>query len=514
VKRFALIVLLLAVLVTPLAAQDTIEIEFVHIFGSEGDTRADVIREIADDFEALPGNENIDIVIRSTSTDYTEVFNAALLAADQGNAPHIVQVEEGLTQLAADSGFFLPIGELASEEQLASVEGILPVVANYYRVGDTLWSMPWNSSNPVLYYNKTITDVLQIEISPTDPMTFSEFKAVCDQIQSVEMLIQAVNAGYTHCANWPMVSWFPEQWMAMQNAVVANNENGRDGRATEMFYTSPEMQQIVEWWAEMTADGHFTYTGAQGDYNGEGALFGTGATTFHINSTAGITLFVAGFAGAGAELGIAPLPVPDEEADNGVTMGGASLWVTAGHSDEETQVAVDFIFYLTNAENDQRWHQGSGYFPVREASIEALTEGGLWATPDGIPYLEDGSVATVPEEVPVELVWLQSLAQGQLALGVDGPPADDAQPVSWFGTFPFFRIAVDQLANSNNNVATQGAIIGPSTEVRTALTDAIQSVVNSILNEDASPVSVTDALEAAKTRADAALAAYNAVIGE
>lgn len=474
-KKFMSLCLLLVLAATlfsvPLQAQETVEIEFVHIFGGEGDVRADVIQAIAADFMAE--NPGVVINVRSTSTAYDEVFNAALLSASQGNAPHLVQVEEGLTQLAADSGFFLAIGDLASPEQLASQDDVLEVVRSYYTIDEKVWSLPWNSSNPVLYYNKSITDALGIEISATEPLTFDEMLAICDNVAAAAAAVESLSIAA--CANWPMVSWFPEQWLAMQDALVVNNDNGRSARATESFYNSPEMLQIVEWLAEMAARGHFIYTGALGDYNGEGGLFVTGPTVFHINSTAGITLFVNGFASFGLELGIAPLPIPDADATNGVTVGGASVWVTDGHSEAETQAAVDFAFYLTSPENDIRWHQGSGYFPNRQSSIEFLSSGG------GIFVDADGNPTTADAEGAIE--------------------------VSWFDAFPFFRVALDQLANSNNSFANAGGVMGPSAEVRTILAQAIQSVVDQ-------GISPAEALDAAKQRADAVIAEYNAVVGQ
>src|SRR5215207_5619512 len=110
-----------AVAVTPFLAQDEIVIDFAHIFGGEGDIRRDVLRAIADDFEAQ--NPGIKINLDSPGNDYTELFNRVLLDAQQGNGPNVVQVEEGLTQLAADSGLFTPIGDLATPEQMAHYEG-------------------------------------------------------------------------------------------------------------------------------------------------------------------------------------------------------------------------------------------------------------------------------------------------------------------------------------------------------------------------------------------------------
>lgn len=469
---FFLLVALSLVSLFPVTAQETVTIDFVHIFAGEGDTRRNVLRGIADAFEAQ--NPNVKINLVAPSPDYIENFNRALLDASQGNAPHVVQVEEGLTQLAIDSGFFLPIEDIASAEQLAQLEGILPVVRSYYEVGDKTWSVPWNSSNPVVYYNKTITDLLGVQLPEDRPATFEEILAACARIKGFEQAIKAVNPAFTACINFPLSSWFAEQWVAMQNGLLANNDNGRSARATEMFYTSPEMLKVAEFYQALAENGYFTYTGTPNNFNGEGALFGSGATVFHINSTAGITLFVQGFQAAGVKLGIAPLFIPSAEATNGVTIGGASVWVMAGKSEAETQAAVDWVFFLTQTENDIRWHQGSGYFPNREESIAYLNQGGLFVDAEG---------------------------------NITTPDAEGAVEVSWFETLPFFRVALDQLQASQNNVATQGAVIGPSAEVRGVLVEAFQSIVDN-------GTTPAEALAAAKTRADAILADYNATIGE
>lgn len=469
IKSFVLVLSML-LLLAPASAQG-VTIDFVHIFGGEGDTRRDVILAIAAEFEAQTG---IKVNVTSPSTDYTELFTSALLAADQGNAPHVVQVEESLTQLAADTGLFVPIGEIATPEQLAQLEGVLPVVREYYSIGDVAWSVPWNSSNPVVYYNKLLTDLLGLDINTTEPMTFADILGYCEQIMGFKEAIKMANPAFTACINFPVAAWFPEQWVAMQNGLLANNDNGRSARATEMLYSSPEMLNVFNFLKEMVDKGYFTYSGRPNDYNGEGGLFGTGATVFHINSTAGITLFVAGFQNAGVPLGIAPLFVPSEDANNGVTVGGASLWVMGGKSEAETQAARDWVFFLTNAQNDIRWHQGSGYFPNRLDSITALTTGGLFVDAEGNPTL---------------------------------PTAEGATEVSWFGTYPFFYIAINQLLLSSGNVATQGAVIGPASEVRGILVEAMLSVIDG-------GISPEDALAAATQRANAVLADYNSTIGE
>lgn len=442
-KRFMIVVLMLtAALSSGAAAQEPVEITFVHIFGGEQDSRVEVLRAIADEFEAA--NPGVTITLNSPSTDYTEVFNSALLSASQGDALTIVQVEEGLTQLAADSQFFVPVGDLASEEQLASLDDVLPVVRSYYAIGETLWSLPWNSSNPLLYYNRGFFELAGLD--PDDPpSTFAEIDAACERLMSRREMI-----GIQSCINFPMTTWFVEQWVAMQGGLIANNDNGRSARATEMLYTSPEVRRVIEWWAGLDTKGYYQYTGTPNDYTGEGIAFLSKRTAMTINSTAGITLFQQ-FSGAqGIELGIAPLPTPGEDATNGGTVGGASVWISAGQSDAETQAAVDFLFFLTSTENDIRWHKGTGYFPNRLSSLEALE------------------------------------AEG------------------WFETAPAFGLALEQLQAAGGTVANAGAVIGPSAEVRGYLVSAVQSIIDGGETIDA-------ALESAKAQADAELAEYNSL---
>jgi sn-glycerol 3-phosphate transport system substrate-binding protein len=435
-----LIVVLVVLSLVPIFAIDAqdnaIELTLIHIF--DDDLRPQVIQEIIDAYvEEYP---NVVINSQSPSDDYVEVFNNALLAAGQGNAPNIVQIEEGLTQAAIDSGYFIPISEVASEEQLATLDDVLPSIRNYFRLGDTTWSVPWNVSNPVLYYNRGMFEAAGLD-PDAPPRTFADVLDACDALMNSDLELSA-------CINWPMVAWFPEQWIAMQNALIFNNDNGRSARATEAYYDSPEMLTIMTWWKELVDRGYFRYTGSPGDYTGEGITFLSRQTAMTINSTAGLTLFMNFSRLQGIELGVSRLLIPDEDATNGVTVGGGSLWLMADQSPEELQAAVDFIFYLTNAANDAFWHQGSGYTPTRFSSIDLLTEQG------------------------------------------------------WFDENPFFRVAVDQLAETQDNIAAAGGVVGPSAEVRSYLVQAFQSVVDA----GADPL---EALQAAKARADAELAEYN-----
>jgi sn-glycerol 3-phosphate transport system substrate-binding protein len=316
---------------------------------------------------------------------------------------------------------------------------------NYYDLDNEIWGLPWNASNPVMYYNPDMFTAAGLD-PDQPPQTFEEITAACEAIMKAQI------EGLGGCINWPVNSWLPEQWLSMQNALFVNNDNGRSERASESLLNSPEMLKIITWWKDLKDKGYFIYSGTPDAYTAEGLMFVSQRTAMHLSSSAGINTILT-FA---PQLGkftprIAPFPVPDANATNGVTPGGAALWVLAGHPDAETQAAVDFVFYLINTENIKAWHKASGYFPIRQSAIDELT------------------------------------AEG------------------WFDTNPAFFIPLQQLLAAPPNTANAGARIGASVQVRTALIDAIMSVLDN--GEDPAA-----ALDAAKSRADKAIKEYNSII--
>ena len=442
-KLFALFLIVALLLPTAaLTAQDApIEIVFSHAFGDAN--RQGWVESVIEAFEAENPNINVTAV---SNPSYRDTLNGAILGAQQGTAPHIVQVFEVGSQLALDSGIFVPVSSLATEEQLASLEDVIPAVRDYYSLGDDQWSLPWNSSNAVMYYNKTIFEAAGLD-PEMPPQTYSEVMATCETLMA-----QAEDLGLQGCMGWNMHSWFVEQWMAEQQAPLANNENGRDGRATEINLESEAMMNIFNFWKDMADAGYYIYTGALEDWNGSDALFTGQQVAMHITSTADIVNNNEAAIESGFEMGNAMLPIPDGTERNGVVIGGASIWLTGDHPQEELDAAVQFMFFLANTENAVTWHKATGYFPIRFSAIDAL----------------------------------------------------DAE--GWFDANPNFRVAFDQLTETVPGPATSGALLGNFLELRTIIEEAAQAVVDS-------GVPVADALAEANMLANDSLQAYNEAVG-
>ncbi|MDY0164191.1 ABC transporter substrate-binding protein [Desulfobotulus sp.] len=414
------------------AAPKKVEVTFWHAMG--GGNIAFIERMVADFNFTHPQIE----VKAEYKGSYRDTLNATILAHRQKKSPHMVHIFEVGTQMALDSGIFTPFAQGLEASALRDLEDYIPPVANYYTINGQFNSIPWNSSNPVLYYNKDIFRKAGLD-PENPPKTYGEIMKAAEQIVRSKAAVKGIT--------WPLHSWFVEQWISMQGALLANNENGRAGRATETHLDSPAMMRTATWWKELYDKGLYAYSGKPEDWDGANKLFVSGQTGMLITSTSDVTFHQAAAFENGYALGTGPLPAPDGMERNGVVVGGASIWMTRDKSPEEMEAARTFLLWLTNTENGVRWHKGTGYFPVRTSSCDVVKNQG------------------------------------------------------WFEKNPAYTAAFEQLLSTRVNRASQGALLGPFPEIRTIITDAMQQIL--------SGTPVEKALKEADTRADKALQDYN-----
>ncbi len=427
-KRTAILLISLLVLLAGTAMAQT-KIEFWHAFGDEA--RQGWINDRATEWNK--DNPDFQVVVTPKGS-YRDTLNAAILAARQGNPPHIVQIFEVGSQQAYDSGLFEPVGNIGTFDTSDYIQPVL----NYYTINGTVNSIPFNSSNPVLYVNEDLMQKAGLDPS-NPPKTFQDIIDDCDALR-------AAGDTTTGCIAFALHSWYFEQWMAEQGAMLANNNNGRDARATEVLLTSDAAMNIVNWWKQLNDKGYYSYTGKTENWSGSDAIFTEGKAMFHITSTADIGNITDAI-GDKFTMSTANFPVPGDTRD-GVVVGGGSVWIMKDHPENELTAARDFVLYMTNTENMISWHKLTGYFPVRTSSVDQLRQEG------------------------------------------------------WFDSHPRFDVAFQQMLNTKTEPATAGALIGPYPDLRTIIEEGVQKVLNG-----ADPQA---AMTEAKKLADSALQEYNA----
>lgn len=431
--------LLLAAFAAPAAAQDECtveapcEIETWIIFS---DHRFDWAQDAANRFNEIYPEYNVTV---TSIADYDTIVNNYTLAREDGDYPEVVQLFDAALQFAVDSDWFVYAEDLiAGREEVngqpVNFEDIIPVIADYYTVDGTWASVAWNTSTAIGYYNMDL--LAQVGIEET-PKTWADILAACEALQPL------VDDGtISACASWPMTGWFIEQWMAQQNEFMVLPENGRGERATEFNLDSDGFRAIAEFYRELFENDYFIYEGYE-QWGPTAQNFANQSVALHISSSAGARGTQEAAIEAGFELQTEIMPY-NQDAEGGWTgniLGGATMWISNGLSDAVTEGALTWLLFFSNTENSASWHTASGYVPVRQSSIEALTN------------LEPGN----------ELLW-------------DIPSATlvDIEADNWYELFPNFLTASTQLGESTVNNATRGSVYGTFQQSRPIYTGVIE----------------------------------------
>ncbi|RAH38889.1 sn-glycerol-3-phosphate ABC transporter substrate-binding protein UgpB [Halomonas sp. SL1] len=345
-----------------LSAHGATEIAWWHAMGGELGNKVD---EIAADFNA---SQDDYVVEPSFRGNYSETMTGAIAAFRAGEAPAIVQIYEvGTATMMNAEGAIVPVHELMSESgQDVDPGAFLPAVTGYYTDADgRMLSMPFNSSTPVVYVNRDILDEAGVDAVPTTWQGLGE------------TLGRIVDSGAAECGmttTWP--SWIQlENFSARNDLPFATEQNGFGGLEARLSIDDTAAVDHIQRLADWQQDGRFDY----------GGRFDDAAPAFYTGRCAMLMASSASLAGVRAnaedfDFSVAPLPYDSDLVDTpqNSIIGGASLWVLAGKSDEVYQGVARFFDYLSSAEVQADWHQFSGYLPITQAAYELGQQQGFY----------------------------------------------------------------------------------------------------------------------------------------
>ncbi len=344
-----------------------VKIQFWHAMGG---WRIELIQSMADEFMKI--HPDIEVEVQYTGS-YRDTLNKLIASVKAGNPPHIVQIYDIGTQVMIDGGIAVPMQELIDKDRSFDIGKFLPQVLNYYRINGKLYSMPFNSSNPILYYNKTLFKKAGLDPNHP-PRTFEELLEFAKKLTIKDRNGNIIQAGIT----WPLHSWFFEQFMAVQNAPLVDNNNGRTGRPTRALFNNNAGLRFFKLWYELTKCGAMINTKKE-DWNGANQLFFSQKVAMLITSTSDVSYIAKIAKEKGFELGTAFLPRPKDAKSGGVAIGGASLWIIGNHPQKEIQAAWEFVKFMASPKMQIKWHKGTGYFPIRKDAVEILMNQGYYA---------------------------------------------------------------------------------------------------------------------------------------
>lgn len=285
---------------------------------------------------------------------YDDAINK-LKSAQIGNmGADLVQIYDIGTRFMIDSGWVIPMQELIDADGW-DVSQVEPNIAAYYTVDNKLYSMPFNSSTPLLYYNKDMFEKAGITEVPD---SLPGIEAIADDLVTKGGAGEAISLG--------IYGWFFEQFTCKQGVNYVDHGNGREGVATAVeFDSNGAGVKTLTAWKSLADKGYAPNVGRGGDAGL--ADFSSGKSAMTLGSTASLKQILNDVNGK-FEVGTAYFPKVSEEDKGGVSIGGGSLWAL-NNEDADKQAAVwEFVKFLVSPESQAYWNAQTGYFPVTVAA--------------------------------------------------------------------------------------------------------------------------------------------------
>lgn len=315
-------------------------------------------------FNASQTDVQVEGVFQGT---YDESLNKLKASLGSSSGPTMIQVYEIGSRFMIDTDAITPVQSFVDAENY-DVSHLEPNILNYYTFDGSIYSMPFNTSNPILYYNKDAFKAAGLD-PEKPPTTYSEF---------AEYAKKLTKDGQTG-GSFAIYGWFMEQFFANQGAELVNNGNGRTEVSTASKLNTDAGVKTLEWWQQLVSDKTMLNLGRKTDDTQK--AFAAGQIAMTLDSTASLRGIVSAAEGK-FEVGTGFLPKPDDSTTGGVIIGGASNWILNNRSQEEQQGAWAFMKYLAQPAVQAEWHINTGYFPITtKAYDEAVVKENIAAYP-------------------------------------------------------------------------------------------------------------------------------------
>ena len=300
---------------------------------------------------------------------YTDLHTKLVSALQGGDIPHIAQAYANNIMVYLDSDAIVQLDEYIFDSQVG-VEDWEDIIQGYREENSNypdgkFYSLPFNKSTEVLYYNETFFN----ENNLTVPTTWEELKDV--SIAASEILGKPA-FGYDSLSNL-FITW------TQQAGGQYTNNNG------DVLFNSPEAREALQFFIDGVEGGYFRTAGEDNYCSGP---FNDQNLVMFIGSTSG-----SAYIGSDAfEWNAAMVPFGKVEK---VIQQGSNMFMLK--SDEVGQLATfEFMKFLMAPENTALWAMNSGYLPVRESAREL---------PEYVAYVEAGTNPTKDVGTSYDGAW-------------------------------------------------------------------------------------------------------------
>lgn len=282
---------------------------------------------------------------------YADLFTALLAAMRTSSRPTMSMMYESWTSqfmeldLVVPAQAFIDADDSFGEEELSD---FYPSFLANNTWGENIVTLPFNKSLYLLFANLDALEAKGLGV----PQTWDELRDAAIALSDPENNISGFGVR-------PFIETVTPFFLMNGGQFIV------DGR---LNLESPESLETLQYFIDLThgTDGEHGVVYVETAYLT--AAFGTGNVPLFTGSSAGIP-YCATSVGDTFRWTAAPLPSNGDHPRR-VLSQGTNMGIYAGHSNEETWAAWEFLKFMTNSESSAHFAAISGFLPVRRSSLE------------------------------------------------------------------------------------------------------------------------------------------------
>lgn len=289
--------------------------------------------------------------------DYSQTLIKTTTAIKGGNGPHFAVLLAAEMHSLQDQDILVSLDEIGLDDSArAWLGGFYPAFMANSHVDGKTWSVPFQRSTAIFYYNKAA--FTEAGLDPERfPTTWADLTSAAARLTQRDASGRVTRWGIKMASDLGNAQW---TFGALANQVGQRlmNEAG-----TEVYFNQPKTIEAMTFWRDLATVHHATPDGVSAwPQLSPDFLAGNAAIIQHTTGNLGNVRDKAAFA-----WGVAGLAGKDSPR---TVVGGGNLYFFRNASPEQRQAALRFVRWLTAPERAADWSIRTGYIATSPAAYE------------------------------------------------------------------------------------------------------------------------------------------------
>lgn len=312
-----------------------------------------LVDKLVQDFQA----ENPEITVKAIySGNYSDTMTKAMTALKGGNPPDLSVILSTEIFTLIDNDAILAFDDLVtSSADKKWLDSFYPALMENSRTAGKTWSIPFQRSTIVMYYNKDAFKKAGLDPN-APPATWEELVAMGKKLTTKDSSgkvtqwgLEIPSTGYPY---WMFGA------LTKQNGEVLMNDAG-----TETYFDHMGVVQALDFWKDLGKKYQIMPKGTI-EWGTLRSDFLEQKTAIMWHSTGNLTAVKKN---ASFDFGVAMLPA---KQGRGTPTGGGNFYIFKQATPEKRAAALKFIKWMTQPERTAQWSIGTGYLGTRPDAYE------------------------------------------------------------------------------------------------------------------------------------------------